>query len=85
MTSLHLEYPFNLGVPQESILGPTLFMLCINDLPDDAICNIANYTVDTTLYCKCDLVSARLTLGTDALYEFFWGFSHSKNCNFKLP
>ena len=51
------EYPVNAGIPQGSILCPTLFLLYINDLPDDVICNIVIYTNDTTLYSKCDQAS----------------------------
>ena len=48
------EYPVNAGAPQSSILSPTLFLLYINNLPDDIICDIAIYADDTTLYSKCD-------------------------------
>ena len=43
------EYPVDAGIPQGSILGFTLFLLYIIDLPDDVVC-IAIYADDTTLY-----------------------------------
>ena len=51
------EYPVNAGLPQGFILDPKLFLLYINDLPDDVICDVAVYAGDTTLYCKCDQAS----------------------------
>ena len=51
------EYSVNAGVPQESILGPTLLLLYINDLPDDVICNIGVCADDATLYSKCEKAS----------------------------
>ena len=74
------EYPVNVGVPQGSILGPTLFLLCIIDLPDDVICNIAIYADNTTLYSKCDQASnlwQQLELASELESDLFdtvnWG------------
>ena len=41
------RYPVSSGFPQGSILGQIFFLIYINDLSDDVICNI--YADDTTL------------------------------------
>ena len=51
------EYPVNARVPQDSILDPTLFLLYINNLCDNVICDNAIYADDTTLYSECDRAS----------------------------
>ena len=51
------EYPINAVLPRGSILGPTPFLLYINNLPDHVKYDIAIYADDTTFYSKCHQAS----------------------------
>ena len=74
--------PVTSGVPQGSILGPLLFTLFINDLPDEAAygVKVALYADDTKLYRNvssaehCDLIQDTLS------NMHVW--SHRKNIRF---
>ena len=41
-------YLLNAGVPQGSVLGPTLFLLFINGLPDDVLASFIDMFADDT-------------------------------------
>ena len=77
VTCLH-EYPVNVGIPQRSTLGPTIFLLCSNDLLDDVICNIPIYAGDR--YCSVLSVIRHLIcdnnlnwlLNLSLIYETLW-------------
>ena len=74
------EYPVNAGVSQGFILGSTLFLPYINDLPEDVIYSIAIYADDTTLFSKFDQASdlwqqleLASELESDLRVALYWG------------
>ena len=51
------EQEVNFGVPQGSVLGPRLFSIYVNDLPQVPICGkMEMFADDTTLYCVGDSI-----------------------------
>ena len=50
------------GIPQGSALGPILFVLFINDLPDDILSSIVMFADDTKLWSKVNNTEDRVSL-----------------------
>ena len=62
--------PISFGIPQGSVLGPTLFTLFTNDLPSSVSSgSVYMFADDTTVYCMSDTAEKSIAQFNSALRE----------------
>ena len=72
----------NAGVPQGSILGPLLFLIYINDLPDGLSSNAKLFADDTSLFSVVhDINTSTIELNSDLKKINDWAFQWKMTFN----
>ena len=74
------------GIPQGSVLGPILFILYINDLPENIVSNVYVFADDTKVFETINSPNDQHTLQNDLHYLTSWSSEcllrfHPDKCN----
>ena len=73
------------GVPQGSITGPLLFLININDLPDNQSTNVKLFADDTSLFSVVhDITTSSCDLNYDLIRVREWAFQWKMRFNPEL-
>ena len=74
------------GIPQRSVLGPILFVLYINDLPENIVSNVYMFANDTKVFKTINSQDDQQRLQNDLDYLKSWPSKwflrfHQDKCN----
>ena len=72
------------GIPQGSVLGPLLFLLYINDMPDDILSPIKIFADDTKVYKYVQTEEDMLILQKDVYALCDWSLKWQLTFNYTM-